>query len=56
MEDAIYNFISSTIKEIKYCNDVMKNILTKNFKRKDVIMSLENIEVLRIEIVISMLI
>ena len=29
-EDAVYNFVSSMIDESKYCNNVMKKILTKN--------------------------
>ena len=29
-EDAVYNFISSMIKESKYCSDMMKKNLTKN--------------------------
>ena len=29
-EDAAYNFINNVIKESEYCNEVQKNILTKN--------------------------
>ena len=31
-EDAVYDFISSIIKESKHCSDLMKNILTKNLQ------------------------
>ena len=30
-EDAVYNCIDSMIKESKYCSDVIKEFLTKNF-------------------------
>ena len=29
-QDAFYNFVSSMIKESKYCSDAWKNILTRN--------------------------
>ena len=65
-EDAVYNFISSVIEESKYCTDVMKKHFTKELvmTKEDFenstkcwicVISLENIEVLHIEIVISML-
>ena len=78
-EDAVYNFISSMIKESKYCSDVMKKhfnkelVMTKkdnedfenstkcwisdnDYIDNDVkIISLQNIEILHIQIVISML-
>ena len=31
-EDVVYNFINNIIKDSKYCNNAIKNILTKKVK------------------------
>ena len=58
-KDTVYNFIKSTIKESKYSNEVMKNILAKNLwwlkKRMKILRTLQNVEFVIIIILMVML-
>ena len=58
-KDTVYNFNSCIITESKYCSEMMKNILTKNFwwlkKTMKILRTLHNIGSVTMIILIMML-